>query len=227
MGIGFIKHIRRHYVKSFPEHFSKLTDLPIMEMYDILREKGISEEDIRIKSTEARFSYTLKHSGIALDGLVLDLCSGSISVGCVYNPDKVVCYDFLTEIMDKLKGRNLKAVQADISDMSFYGKKRRYLPFKNNAFDYFCCEGFPMLPYSSTKVPYTPKGICSEKSYVKNTVKEIIRVTKNYAIISSIPLLELFPKEYKHRLDVKKTKESIFVIDCRKNYKKKKSNKKI
>ena len=195
-----------------------------MEMYKTLKEKGISEEDIRVKGTEARFDYTLKHSGITLDGIVLDLCSGSISIACVYDPDKVVCYDYLNNIIQELRARDLNAVQADISDMRFY-KHRRYLPFKNKAFDYLYCEGFPLSPYSSLINKPMPT-LRAEKSYIKNTIKEIIRVTKNYAVISSSPLLELFPKEYRHRVDVKKTAESIFTLDCRKNYKKKRSKKK-
>jgi len=226
MGKALINHIRKKFVEAFPDKFSSLEDLPISRMYKILEEKGISKAEYILIGTAARFDFTIQTSGVKLEGLVLDLCSADISIASIYDKDKVVCYEFMTEFVEGLNRKNIKVVQANIRDQSFYGEEKRFFPFKDNSFDYLYCEGFPLRPCSDKNVFRSVEKIDGQKEYIKNVVEEMIRVTKNKAIICSIPLMRNFPIEYLERMENIHSEESIFVLDCRKEYKNKKAKKK-
>lgn len=210
MGTELINNIRKAYVKAYPDKFSSIKDIPVSGMHDILKENGISrEESFHIVSAE-RFKYTIKKSGVKLEGLVLDLCSANISIASVYDKEKVVCYEFMDEFVDELNQKNIKVVQASIID--------KHLPFKNKSFDYLFCEGLPLMPYKEKGV-YKSETMKGAKVYIRNVIKEIIRVTKEKAIISSHPIIYYFPRDYRKKIEKANFDECRIVLNCKKNYK--------
>ena len=199
------QRIRKAFVSNYPDKFPNLKDLPMDKMFIIVREKGINDAEIKYITTTTRFNLSVEKSGVKLEGLVLDLCSERISIASVYDKNKVVCYDILSEVMQELKNKNIKSVQASVKDRAF--------PFKNNSFDYLFCEGFPMSPYK-TKEGKTSK-IRNYDAYLRRIIREMIRVTKKKAIICSIPIMDNFPKKYEHRIEKRDLDEYVLVLNCK------------
>ena len=208
------ERMREAFVKAYPDKFKSLEDLPLEKMLTTLEKEGITTDDYMQVSTPVRFSYTIDKAGITLEGRVLDLCSASISIASVYDKEKVVCYEFMTDMVEKLSKKGVKTVQANIRD--------KYFPFKNKSFDYLFCEGFPLAPYTNKDFYESSAAIADKDEYVKNVIKEMIRVTKKKVIICSIPIMMHFPKKYEKRIEKWDGTYCIILLDCRKNYKKKK-----
>lgn len=190
--------------KEYPNKFPNPDDLPLESLIPSIEKKGISLIEIRSIVTVARFKQNIEDSGIKLEGLVLDLCSGEISIASIYDKNKVICYDLLDDIVQELNRKEIKVVQGNIRD--------QILPFKVNSFDYLFYGGFNMAPYKSRlNVKGTTRGL-NLKKYVKNIVEEIIRVTKKKAIIT--PRIRYFPKEYENRLE-KYEDLSLMILNCK------------
>lgn len=213
--------MRAAFLKAYPDKFKSIEDLPLEKMLTALEEKGITLEEYRPIVTVTRFNYTLEKSGVKLEGKVLDLCSERISIASIYDKDKVVCYDFMTDIVKELKNKGIKAVQASIRDVKY-----KFFPFKNKSFDYLFCEGFPMAPYTNKKIYESAKMIKGKKTYVSNVIKEMIRVTKEKAIICSYPIMIHFPEKYEKKIEKLDLENCIIVLNCRKRYKNKNPSKK-
>lgn len=205
--------VRKAIVEAYPDKFSSLEDLPLEGMGKILREKGLKLEDYGPILTTTRFKHTIEKSGVKLKGIVLDLCSERTSIASVYNKNKVVCYDLMTDIIEELHKKEIKAVQGNILDP--------FLPFKENSFDYLFCEGFPMEPYKNKDVYESENPNMRATEYVRKVVEEMIRVTKKKAIVCSYPIALYFPREHKNRIEKVGLDGFLILLNCKKNINKK------
>ena len=164
--------------------WSKVPDLRINESY----EEHASEF----------FTYIIQKSNVVLEGSVLDICSGSVSLASIH--DDVVCFDLPEEIIKELRKKGIRAVMGDISED---------LPFKAKSFDYVFASGIPMLPYKRTDAPqeadfhkkYVPEKVRNDKKYIEGLIKETIRVTRKKVIIASLPVVEYLPKKHVEKIE--------------------------
>jgi SAM-dependent methyltransferase len=158
------------------------------------------------RSNRDRFKDIISLSKVRLEGRVLDLCSGDVSVASIYSPKNVVCYDISFDFLNCLGRKNISGVRGDVSST--------YLPFQDNVFNYTFCAGTPMkLPCDSQYS--TPEArLFFRKNYVENLINEIIRVSSDKAILHSVPLLRLFPEKYNDRVNLRDNESSIAVLDC-------------
>jgi len=221
MPSDLVKRIQKSFVEKYPDLFPTLDDLPIENMGFILDEKGITEEECAYMVTEIRFKYTLEKTGVKLDGLVLDLCSGKHSIAIVYDKTKVICYDFLDSVVDVLNEKGRFIVQGNIRELveEKKGKKRillkdkQWLPFKDKSFDYLYCEGLPIFPNADRTTLRSATCLEGTENYIKRLTEEMVRITKKKAIIGSGPFVDYFPKKYRKRQ--KLIDDYTMVLDCK------------
>ncbi len=206
MGKEVAEWMRKKLIEAFKDKVPEIENPNIRNIYDLLDQHGIPQDDYIRVSTSARFEFTLKKSGVKLKGLVLDLCSWKYSIATVYDKEKVVCYDIMSEALHELKEQGVKVVQGNIRDP--------YLPFKDNSFDYLYAEGLPMAPYYKVDVYLSGDLNESEEDYVQRVVSEMIRVTKKKAIICSWPFMHYFPNNYERRIEKIDLDECIIVLNC-------------
>lgn len=155
--------------------------------------------------TKNRFKKTLEMSGIKLEGKVLDLCSGDISIASVYDPEKVVCYEFLSEFVGELQNKKIKTIQGNIEDP--------FLPFKTNSFEHLYSGWLPMKTCKNKNLRYPTELTKTSKEYLYRIAKEIIRVTKEKAIINSLPFIRDFPNEFENRIE-KRIGDALIILNC-------------
>lgn len=158
-----------------------------------------------------RLKKRVKASGVVLDGKVLDLCCGKVSIGSIYNPKKVVCYDYNMCHLEALDYKGICVVKGDIIDP--------YFPFKDNSFDYSFGSGLPSIWYRTRKEELNNSlTLLQEKvkkqRYVKRIIAEMVRVTKEDAIIHSTFFFRNFPEEFFERVK-REVGNYLIVLDCR------------
>jgi hypothetical protein len=90
-----------------------------------------------------RLKKRVTASGVVLNGNVLDLCCGKVSIGSIYNPHKVVCYDYNMCHLEALDYKGLRVVRGNIADPFF--------PFMDNSFDFSFGSGLPTIWYKKKK----------------------------------------------------------------------------
>jgi|GEM_PF-6398802 SAM-dependent methyltransferase len=158
-----------------------------------------------------RLKKRVKDSGVLLEGKVLDLCCGSVSIGSMYSPQKVICYDNNMCHLEALDYKGIRVVKGDIIDP--------YFPFKDNSFDFCFGSGIPTIWYR-TKMEEVDKSLTplqekvKKQRYVKRIISEMIRVTKNDVIIHSTFFFRNFPEEYFERVK-REVGNYLIVLDCR------------
>lgn len=167
----------------------------------------MSEYQSRKELFQRIFTKLLKVSRVKLEGKVLDLCSGDklMTIASVYNPKKVVCYEFYEKMINSLKENNISTIQANIRDP--------YFPFKSDSFDYSFSSGLPFRPATCTK-NVLPKDIENPEEFLNKITSELIRVTKKQAIIHSMLFVKYFPKKYSDKIEIKDISNSLIVIHC-------------
>ncbi len=158
-----------------------------------------------------RLKKRVKKSGVELEGKVLDLCCGKVSIGSIYSPRNVVCYDYNMCLLETLDYKGIQVVKGDIVDPNF--------PFKDNSFDYSFGSGLPTIWYRTKKEEVNKSlTLLQEKikkqRYVKRILAEMIRVTKKDAIIHSTFFFRNFSEQYYERVR-REVGNYLIVLDCR------------
>ncbi|MBM3200353.1 class I SAM-dependent methyltransferase [Candidatus Woesearchaeota archaeon] len=144
------------------------------------------------------FTNCLEEMDMNPRGLLLDVCSGPLSLASVYKD--TVAFDYPEETIKQLRKFGVKAVMGDIV---------KGLPFKNKSFDYVVSIGLPMRPYERQEVPqdsdfhkkYVPTKKKYGKKFVEQFVSELVRVAKKKVGIVSIPVVELLPKKHSKKIE--------------------------
>ncbi len=157
-----------------------------------------------------RLKKRVRDSGVELEGKVLDLCCGKVSIGSIYNPKMVICYDYNMCHLKTLNYKGIIVVKGDIVDP--------YFPFADNSFDYSIGSGLPTIWYRTKKEEVNRSlTLLQEKikkqRYVKRIISEMIRVTKKHAILHSTFFFRNFPEEYFERV-VREVGNYLIVLDC-------------
>jgi len=158
-----------------------------------------------------RLRRRVKNSGVELDGKVLDLCCGKVSLGSMYSPKNVICYSNNMNHLQMLCYKGMSVVKGNIADP--------YFPFKDNSFDFSFGSGLPTIWYR-TKKEETTKSLTllqekvKKQRYVKRIISEMIRVTKKDAIIHSTFFFRNFSEEYLERVK-REVGNYLIVLDCR------------
>jgi len=158
-----------------------------------------------------RLRKRVNASGVILDGLVLDLCCGKVSIGSIYNPKRVICYDYNMCHLEALNYKGIRVVKGDICDPFF--------PFSDNAFDFSFGSGLPTIWYGRKREEAEQScTLLQEKvkrhRYAKRIIVEMMRVTKKDAIIHSTFFFRNFPEKYFERVK-KEVGNYLLVLDCR------------
>lgn len=158
-----------------------------------------------------RLKKRVKASGVVLHGKVLDLCCGKVSIGSIYCPQKVICYDYNMCHLEALDYKGISVVRGNIADP--------YFPFMDNSFDFSLGSGLPTIWYRKKKEEVNKSlTLLQEKvkkqRYVKRIISEMIRVTKEDAIIHSTFFFRNFPEEYFERVK-REVGNYLIVIDSR------------
>lgn len=152
------------------------------------------------------FQEYLTKVGLKLNGLVLDVCSGPVSFGSIYN--NVVGFDLIPSYIKELRKNGIRGIIGDIRDM----------PFKDKSFDYVVCVGAPMMPYKKMeeeiflkKCPerkkdddlycYLPSTENDLQFFIEKFVEDCIRISKNKTLIVSYPILNCLPKKNKLKIE--------------------------
>ena len=158
-----------------------------------------------------RLKKRVRASGVVLEGKVLDLCCGKVSIGSIYCPKEVVCYDYNMCHLEELDYKGIRVVRGDIVDP--------YFPFMDNSFNFSFGSGLPTIWYRTEKeavnnslTPLQEK--VKKQRYVKRIIAEMIRVTKKDAIIHSTFFFRNFPEEYFERIK-REVGNYLIVLDCR------------
>lgn len=157
-----------------------------------------------------RLKKRVKASGVILSGKVLDLCCGKVSIGSIYNPKKVICYDYNMCHLQALDYKGIRVVKGDIIDP--------YFPFADNSFDFSFGSGLPAV-YKRTNDEEMGKHLTllqekvTKQRYVKRIIAEMIRVTKAEAIIHSTFFFRNFPEKYFERVK-REVGNYLLVIEC-------------
>ena len=144
------------------------------------------------------FAKLMEEMKLKPKGLLLDVCSGPVSLAAVYK--NTVAFDYPEEIIKQLRKSGVKAVMGDIVEG---------LPFESKSFDYVVSIGLPMRPYEKQDVPqdsgFHQKYIPSKKKYgqefVEFFVSELVRVAKKKVGIVSIPVVELLPEKHSKKIE--------------------------
>ncbi|MFN2354138.1 MAG: hypothetical protein ABR512_06405 [Desulfopila sp.] len=157
-----------------------------------------------------RLKKRVEDSGVLFEGKVLDLCCGKVSIGSMYSPHKVICYDYNICHLEALDYKGIRVVKGDIIDPFF--------PFMDNAFDFSFGSGIPTVWYRTKKeelnnslTPLQKK--VKKQRYVKRIITEMIRVTKEDAIIHSTFFFRNFPEEHFERV-TKEVGNYLIVLNC-------------
>ena len=157
-----------------------------------------------------RLRKRVNASGVIFDGLVLDLCCGKVSIGSIYNPKRVICYDYNMCHLEALNYKGIRVVKGDICDPFF--------PFSDNAFDFSFGSGLPTIWYRTRKEEASKSlTLLQEKvkkqRYVKRIIGEMIRVTQREAIIHSTFFFRNFPEEFYERVK-REVGNYLIVLHC-------------
>lgn len=158
-----------------------------------------------------RLKKRVNESGVEFEGIVLDLCCGKVSIGSIYNPKMVVCYDYNICHLKTLNYKGITVVKGDLVDPFF--------PFSDNSFDYSFGSGLPAIWYrtkqeeKSNSLTLLQEKI-KQQRYVKRIIAEMIRVTKRDAIIHSTFFFRHFSEEFFERVK-REVGNYLIVLDCR------------
>lgn len=169
-----------------------------MDEYDWDKVPDLYKHDDYYRVAPQFFAKCMGEMKLKPKGLLLDVCSGPVSLAAVYN--NTIAFDYPEEVIKQLRKSGVKAVMGDIVEG---------LPFENKSFDYVVSIGLPMRPYEKQNVPrdsdFYKKYIPSKKKYGKDFVEffvsELVRVAKKKVGIVSIPVVELLPEKHSKKIE--------------------------
>jgi len=130
----------------------------------------------------------LDDSGVILEGMVLDVCCGPVSIGALH-PD-TVGYDLEPIYIKELRKNGIPGVIGDF----------RALPFDDNSFDLVVCFGPSSSPYQEGTMKIERRLDVAD--LVRTVTSELIRVSRGFVLISTNPdfTMNKVPEEFKDRI---------------------------
>lgn len=169
-----------------------------MDKYDWENVPELYEHPDYYKIAPEIFKKLADEMNLKPKGLMLDVCSGPVSMAAVYK--NTVAFDYPEEVIKKLRSQGIKSVMGNIVEG---------LPFEDKTFDYVVSIGLPMRPYEKTDAQrdaiFHEKYLPTKKKYgedfVEFFVDELIRVAKKRVAIVSYPVVELRPKKHEKKIE--------------------------
>jgi SAM-dependent methyltransferase len=127
-----------------------------------------------------RFESYLDQMGIDLDGSVLDVACGPVSLACLY--DDVYGHDHSPSFVEHLAERGVPARLADITE----------LDYPSRSFSYVVSFNPPLKPFRR-------RG--DVRAEIRRFVEEMLRIARKKVIIRSGPMMNYLPPEYDHLVE--------------------------
>ncbi len=127
-----------------------------------------------------RFESYLDQMGIDLEGRILDVACGPVSLACLY--DDVCGHDHSPSFVQHLAERGVPARLADITE----------LDYPSGSFSYVVSFNPPMKPFRR-------RG--EARSEVKRFVEAMLRIARKKVIIRSSPMMGYLPPEFDHLVE--------------------------
>ncbi len=151
----------------------------------VLRSRG--------NSIESRFRKYLEQIGVDLDGSILDIACGPVSLGCIY--DNVHGHDNSPKIVHYLRERGISARQADITQLDYPSKSFRYV-----------------VTFNPPMKPFRREG--DFHSGIKRFVEDMLRIAQKRVIIRSGLIMAFLPFEYNHIIEKKGRNFVVYKAEC-------------
>lgn len=127
-----------------------------------------------------RFESYLDQMGINLDGSILDVACGPVSLACLY--DDVYGHDNSPAFVGFLTERGVPARLADITE----------LDYPSRSFSYVVSFNPPLKPFRRGE---------DVRAGVRRFVEEMLRIARKMVIIRSGPLMDYLPPECDHLVE--------------------------
>ncbi|MGB3944291.1 MAG: class I SAM-dependent methyltransferase [Methanothrix sp.] len=127
-----------------------------------------------------RFESYLDQMGIDLEGRILDVACGPVSLACLY--DDVWGHDHSPSFVEDLAERGVPARLADITE----------LDYPSGSFSYVVSFNPPMKPFRR-------RG--DVRVEVRRFVEEMLRISRKMVIIRSGPMMDHLPPECDHLVE--------------------------
>lgn len=127
-----------------------------------------------------RFESYLDQMGIDLEGSILDVACGPVSLACLY--DDVCGHDHSPSFVEHLAEQGIPARLADITE----------LDYRSGSFCYVVSFNPPMKPFRR-------RG--DTRAEVKRFVEEMLRIARKRVIIRSGPMMDFLPPECDHLVE--------------------------
>ena len=144
-------------------------------------------------TAELRFRNYLNHMGIDLEGSILDIACGPISLGCIY--ENVHGHDNSPRIIRCLANKGISASLSDISCLDYPSKSFRYVVTFNP----------PMRPFRERGDPYFG---------IRRFLEDMLRIAQDKVIIRSGPIMPFLPAEYDGLIERKGANFAIYRADA-------------
>jgi SAM-dependent methyltransferase len=127
-----------------------------------------------------RFESYLDQMGIDLEGSILDVACGPVSLACLY--DDVYGHDHSPSFVEDLAERGVPARLADITE----------LDYPSRSFCYVVSFNPPMKPFRR-------RG--DIRAEIRRFVEEMLRIARTGVIIRSGPMMDFLPPECDHLVE--------------------------
>lgn len=127
-----------------------------------------------------RFESYLDQMGIDLEGSILDVACGPVSLACLY--DDVCGHDNSPAFIEHLVERGIPARLADITE----------LDYPSESFSYVVSLNPPMKPFRR-------RG--DIRAEIRRFVEEILRIARKGVIIRSGPMMDYLPPQCDHLVE--------------------------
>lgn len=141
----------------------------------------------------------LKEAEFKLEGLVLDVACGPVSLGCLH--DNIVGFDAMEEYIKMLRENGINGVVGDIRD----------LPFDKNSFNHVVCSAPPIskvyvkrkkVLLNTFEGTYDVVDIKNQAAYVEKLIGQLIKIARKKVLIISYPIVSfLRPEKYDYKIE--------------------------
>ena len=144
-------------------------------------------------AAELRFRNYLNHMGIDLEGSILDIACGPVSLGCIY--ENVHGHDNSPRIVRCLAEKGIPASLSDISRLDYPSKSFRYV-----------------VTFNPPMRPFRERGdTCGG---IKKFLEDMLRIAQDKVIIRSGPIMPFLPAEYDRLIERKGENFAIYRADA-------------
>jgi len=144
-------------------------------------------------AAELRFRNYLNHMGIDLEGSILDIACGPVSLGCIY--ENVHGHDNSPRIVRCLAEKGIPASLSDISRLDYPSKSFRYV-----------------VTFNPPMRPFRERGdTCGG---IKKFLEDMLRIAQDKVIIRSGPIMPFLPEEYDRLIERKGENFAIYRADA-------------